>query len=183
MSIQATSRLGSLWLIKLLTPYLVPASLTRNKAAHVQMTNEKLARRLEKNAGRDDFIEQLNTGEPALSFAELRANAATLIVAGSETTATALAGLTYLLLLNPDKLQRVVQEIRSEFASESDITMASVKSLSYLGVCIDETLRLYPPVGFGVPRRVPGKGVTLHGRWVPGNVWFRSMFIPACGHG
>lgn len=170
MSMQATSRIGTPWLTKLLMPYLVPKALTDRKMAHVKMTNEKLERRLESKTKRKDFMEQLSTGEPALSFAELRANAATLIVAGSETTATAMAGLTYLLLLNPDKLQKVVEEIRAAFASEYEISMATLHRLSYLGACIDEALRLYPPVGFGVPRRVPGKGLMLNGKWVPGNV-------------
>ena len=138
------------------------------------MTAEKLNRRLENKAGRKDFMEQLSTGEPVLTFNELLANAGTLIVAGSETTATAMAGLTYFLLLNPDKLQKVVQETRSAFASEDEISMATIKRLSYLGLCIDEALRLYPPVGFGVPRRVPGKGIMLNEKWVPGNVCSNS---------
>jgi cytochrome P450 len=151
-------------------PYLVPKSLTERKKGHIKLTTEKLNRRLENKEGRKDFMEQLSKGEPGLSFNELLANAGTLIVAGSETTATAMAGLTYFLLLNPEKLQKVVQEIRSAFASEDEISMATINCLSYLGVCIDEALRLYPPVGFGVPRRVPGHGMMLNGKWVPGNV-------------
>lgn len=144
------------------------------------MTAEKLNRRLENKESRKDFMEQLSTGEPTLSFNELLANASTLIVAGSETTATAMSGLTYFLLLNPDKLQKVVHEIRAAFASEDEISMATINRLSYLGICIDEALRLYPPVGFGVPRRVPGKGIMLNGKWVPGNVCLISILSQPC---
>jgi cytochrome P450 len=170
MWIQAISRIGGVWLTIRLLPYLVPKSLTDCMIAHEQMTKGKILRRLENKVWRKDIIGQLSRGESALSFAELQVNAATLIVAGSETTATAMAVLTYFLMLNPDKCQKVVQEIRSAFDTEDQISFATVSRLSYLGVCIDEALRIHPPVAFGVPRRVPGKGIMLNGKWVPGNV-------------
>ncbi|KAF7507308.1 hypothetical protein GJ744_010742 [Endocarpon pusillum] len=40
-----------------------------------------------------------------------------LIFAGSETTASALAGIMRMLLQNPDKLRKLVHEVRSSFAA------------------------------------------------------------------
>lgn len=103
-------------------------------------------------------------------------NAATLIVAGSETTATLLSGVTYLLLRNPDAMKKATEEVRAAFGSEEDITLTSVSKLTYMLACLNEALRCYPPVAFGMPRIVPkGRGgVTITGQVVPDKVGFRQ---------
>lgn len=97
-------------------------------------------------------------------------NSSNLIIAGSETTATGLAGITYLLLKNPDALQKVVQEVRSSFPSEDEITLLSVNNLPFMFACINEALRLYPPVALGLPRIVPTGGAVVAGQFVPQGV-------------
>lgn len=95
-----------------------------------------------------------------------------LIVAGSETTATLLCGVTYLLLHNPEAMRKVTEEVRAAFASEKDITLTSVGKLTYMLACLNEALRQYPPVAIGMPRVVPeGRGaVTIAGQAVPEKV-------------
>lgn len=61
----------------------------------------------------------------------LMINAMVLIVAGSDTSATLLSGLLYLLLKNPTCLQKITHEIRSAFKSEDEITFSSVQNLPY----------------------------------------------------
>lgn len=61
----------------------------------------------------------------------LMINAMVLIVAGSDTSATLLSGLLYLLLKNPGRLQKITHEIRSAFSSEDEISFSSVQSLPY----------------------------------------------------
>ena len=153
-------------------PYLVPKSLTNHKMAHIQLTNEKLTHQLVNNMSWKDFIKQLTTDKHTLSFDELHTNAPTLIVAGSKTTATAMARLTYFLLLQPEKLQKVMQEVQSVFEVENgiEISMTTINHLPYLGVCIDKTLQLYPPISFGVPQCMPGNGYMLNGKWVSSNI-------------
>ncbi|KAH8651059.1 cytochrome P450 [Xylariales sp. PMI_506] len=90
-----------------------------------------------------------------LSLEEMHCHGDVFMLAGSETTGTALSGLTYYLLSNPSKLVNLVNEIRTKFAQEDDINMGSVAELSYLNACIKEALRLYPPVPVGIPRVVP----------------------------
>jgi len=101
---------------------------------------------------------------------ELVMNASVLIVAGSETTATLLSGVTYLLLANPKKLSRLTKEVRNAFENEADITMAKVSQLSYLLACLEEAMRLYPPVPVGLPRIVPKGGRSISGYYVPEDV-------------
>lgn len=105
-----------------------------------------------------------------MSLPEIYANAAVLVIAGSETTATALSGAIYHLLQNPAALQELTTEVRSTFNSEKEINFASVNNLKYMLACIEETLRMYPPVPALVPRRVPKGGADISGKWVPGGV-------------
>lgn len=117
-----------------------------------------------------------------LSDDEILGNAAALLIAGSETTATLLAGLTYLLCKHPEALRNLQQEVRFKFTSDSEITLTSVLDLKYLLACLDEALRLYPPVPIGPLRTVPkaSGGVTIAGDVVPGGtdvaVWHWPMF-------
>lgn len=91
-------------------------------------------------------------------------------MAGYDTTATALAGVTHLLATNPNAMQKLAQELRATFASDKDIGMASTQKLPYLRAVIDEALRIYPPGGSGMPREVPEGGDAIFGQYVPSGV-------------
>ena len=106
-----------------------------------------------------------------MSTIELRENAAAIIFAGSETSATSLAGTIYYLLMNPTKMQTLVTHVRAAFASEQDITMQHVRErLPYQLAVINESLRLYPPapIAFSLNRVVPHEGASIAGNFVPG---------------
>lgn len=105
-----------------------------------------------------------------MTLPEIYANAAVLVIAGSETTATALSGTIYYLLQNHLALQKLTAEVRSTFRSETEINFGSVNRLEYLLACIEEALRMYPPVPALIPRVVPPGGAEISGRWVPGGV-------------
>jgi cytochrome P450 len=104
------------------------------------------------------------------SFPELVDNASILIVAGSETTATTLSGVTYMLLTHPEILQKTVDEVRSSFSSEADIDLLSVQKLTYMMAVLQETLRMYPPVPGAIPRKAQPGGDMICGQFVPENV-------------
>jgi cytochrome P450 len=106
---------------------------------------------------------------------DLISNGHIILLGGSETTATLLAGVTWLLLQNPAALARVTQEVRSAFTTEAEITITSVSTLPYMLACLNEALRIYPPVASGLPRRVPKGGAFIGGVFVPENV--RSAFF------
>lgn len=110
-------------------------------------------------------------------MAELITNSSILVVAGSETTATVLGGVSYFLVTNPDKLTKLTAEVRSAFHQESDITIVSVGKLGYMLACLDEALRLYPPVPIGLPRIVPKGGRLICGHLVPEGVSSDHLLI------
>src|SRR4051795_12215193 len=91
-----------------------------------------------------------------------------LIAAGSETTSTLLAGVTYLLLSNPDAMAKLKIEVRNAFSSADKITIASASRLPYMLACLNEALRMYPPVTGGIVREVAPGGTTIAGHVIPG---------------
>ncbi|KAI2641107.1 cytochrome P450 [Xylaria nigripes] len=104
-----------------------------------------------------DFFLRSRGQAHQLSDDEIIMNSDLIMVAGSETTATLLSGLTYWLLKTPHALQRVTREIREAFGSEEEITFVETRSkLPYLSACLEEGLRLFPPVPLALSRKVPG---------------------------
>jgi len=94
-----------------------------------------------------------------------------MIVGGSETTATALSGATYLLATNKDVFMKLAQEVRSRFNHEDEIDLLSVQKLDYTMAVVQESMRVYPPVPAAMPRKAPPEGYTLRdGRHIPPNV-------------
>lgn len=163
-------------LFKLLEVF-IPASLRQQRIDHHQFSVKRTNDRLAIDTDRPDFITQIQQGvrEKGVSLEEIQSNSAVLLVAGSETTASLLSGTTFHLLMNPDKLEKLVHEIRNSFTSDKDINTASTATLPYLSAVLLEGLRVYPPVPTALPRTTPTAGVTIDGHWVPGNVSTQSL--------
>ena len=173
VAISAAHRYG---LAGLLTS-LIPASMMKEFELMWSYTRDKAARRMEKHIERPDFISFLmrnDRDQKEMSKDEVIGNSLTLVVAGSETTATLLAGCTYHLTQNPKVLSRVTKEVRDAFQSEEEITFAAVSKLEYLTAVLKESMRIYPPAPSNIPRRTKEKGAMIDGQWVPPHV--RSSF-------
>ena len=149
---------------------LIPRSLKERRARHHAMTTAKVRARQERKTERADFLAGFVEEGADASDAEMIATSRTLIIAGSETTATLLSGVTYLLLKHPAVLQKLVEEVRSTFSSESEIDLIGVNKLTYMLACLDEAIRMYPPVPGSFPRDVPAGGEHIGDRYVPENV-------------
>ncbi|KFY92053.1 hypothetical protein V500_04337 [Pseudogymnoascus sp. VKM F-4518 (FW-2643)] len=171
-SIKAGAFLSSLkrYGIKSMMAVLVPKGLLHKRREQLQLTEQKVMKRLEQGTGRPDFMSHIlrHNDEKGMKVPEIIVNSALLIVAGSETTATLLSGATYHLLKNPRVMEKLQREIRGAFKEEKDIDIAGVNGLEYLLAVLDEAMRMYPPVPTGLPRRVPGDGDVINDRWVPG---------------
>ncbi|HMF20760.1 MAG TPA: cytochrome P450 [Pseudolabrys sp.] len=83
------------------------------------------------------------TGE-ALSETEIRANILTFIAAGHETTANCISWSLYLLSQSPPWRERVQAEADREFDDQTD---SLADRLVETRAVIDESNRLYPPIG------------------------------------
>ncbi|QPF85018.1 cytochrome P450 [Bradyrhizobium genosp. L] len=83
--------------------------------------------------------------------AQLGDQVATMILAGHETTATALFWALYLLALDPATQEQVAAEVRSVGAAGA----LDIERLKFTRAVIDETMRLYPPA-FLIARAAAG---------------------------
>jgi len=109
-----------------------------------------------------------NQDKDPLTEQELQANADILILAGSETSATLLSGVTFYLAKSPEILKKVCDEVREAFSRESEINITSCNGLKYMLGVLEEGLRVYPPAPSGFPRIVPAGGEMISGKFVPG---------------
>lgn len=176
VSISVLSYLGFHWAVQILFR-LTGGSESLIKVR--EFNDRMLEKRLAMEEGReDDLFEGLvkRRHEWNLSFDKLTANAFILILAGSETTATALAGATYLLLTHPDVLARLQREVRTAFSSADEINIASANRLSYMLAVLNESLRMYPPVTANLVRIVPPGGAEIGGQFIPGGVSYPAVY-------
>ncbi|XP_042150356.1 cytochrome P450 3A9-like [Ixodes scapularis] len=81
-----------------------------------------------------------------LSNAEVQANAVLFLVAGFETTSTALTFTTYLLAKFQDVQDRLRSEISDVLERDGRFNYDNVFSMRYLDQVITESFRFYPPL-------------------------------------
>ncbi|KAL2803421.1 cytochrome P450 [Aspergillus granulosus] len=106
-------------------------------------------------------------GEECLSDQEIRNDAQSFIIAGSDTTANTLTYLVWSVLKDEGIREKLVAELNESIA-EKELSDSELRELPYLNQVISEALRLYPAVPSALPRVVPEKGSTLAGYWLPG---------------
>ena len=83
----------------------------------------------------------------AMSDEEIRDELITMLVAGHETTATALSWVVYRLLKNPDVLAKAQAEVANVAGNGSagpELTAEHIAALGYLDAVMKETARLNP---------------------------------------
>ncbi|WGD52575.1 cytochrome P450 [Bradyrhizobium sp. CB1650] len=90
-----------------------------------------------------DLMDEARDPETCKGFsdAQLVDEVATMILAGHETTATALFWALYLLALDPDTQEEVASETRGEHLD----SMADIDRQKFTRAVVEETMRLYPP--------------------------------------
>ncbi|KAH3182034.1 hypothetical protein KXX02_003448, partial [Aspergillus fumigatus] len=143
-----------------------PRALKEARLRRLQYVGVHMEERLARGILRDkpDFISYILRSKGTadeLTDGEVEANVSFLLLAGTETTATALSGTTYYLLKNPEGLRKATAEVRSAYNSEDEITFATTaERLPYMQACLTEGLRIYPSGPIAAPRRTPRGTVT-----------------------
>ena len=104
----------------------------------------------------NDIVDRLlaardeETGE-GMSEAQIRDEIITLMLAGHETSATALTWTFYLLAQQPDVEARLCEELTRVLGGRAAAS-GDLPQLPYLKQVVQESMRLYPPV-WGIARR------------------------------
>ncbi|KAL0068197.1 hypothetical protein AAF712_004857 [Marasmius tenuissimus] len=106
------------------------------------------------------------------------------IIAGSDTTAASMSNFIWCILAHPEAYKRVREEVDKEFPQGTDPLLDTSRygGMKFMNACINESLRLLPPVPTNGPRIVPkGSG----GRMVSGHLVAEGTQIqvpPFCVH-
>jgi cytochrome P450 len=130
-------------------------------------------------AARGDLLAMLleardEAGQP-LGDDDIRNELITMVLAGHETTASALTWAWYLLARHPDAAERMHAELDALLAGGAP-TVDDVPRLQYTSAVFNEALRLYPPASaFG---RRPLEDVVIGGYRIPkGTSVFVSPYV------
>lgn len=89
-------------------------------------------------------------GNYVMTDEQLRDEMIGILVAGHDTTASALSWAFYLLAKNPDKKKKLQEEVDSVLSNRK-INKDDLEKLPYTKMVFEEALRLYPPA-WGFPR-------------------------------
>ncbi|KAI3326159.1 cytochrome P450 [Xylariaceae sp. AK1471] len=113
-----------------------------------QMITSRLAQ--EKHAKNDLYsfvVDHLDDPMNGVTTSELWSEALFFFPAGGDTTTTAISALFFYVSRNRDVYSRLATELRRTFESDASIRGGSqLASCRYLRACIDEALRISPPV-------------------------------------
>jgi cytochrome P450 len=140
-----------------MSPWAPPASwptpdnrrAARARRALYGEVDELIAKRRHAGAGGDDLLSRLlaardpDTGE-AMDVQQVRDEALIFLLAGHETTSTALTFTLHLLARHPDE-QRLVHEELDAVLDDRAPTLDDVPALARTAMAIKESMRLYPP--------------------------------------
>ena len=148
---------------------------TMKPLLQARFAKEKEGEGKEDGDQRRDFMHYLmkahdpETGEK-FTPADLVGEAALLVGAGSDTSATTLSALFFYLTREANKgvLERLREEVRGKFASVGEIVSGKdLNECHWLRACVDETLRMTPPVPGLLVRQVLKNGYEVAGEVLP----------------
>ncbi|KAL7625368.1 hypothetical protein AAE478_004585 [Parahypoxylon ruwenzoriense] len=179
-------------ILVLALPFMLSVSALRNLRKHYAYTLETVRRRLdrhrhhqhssplssqqEKPRPQDEEDEKDEVGDDFFALvlrqggtteAQLVSLAQAMVIAGADTGSTVItAALYFVLCASPDCLAKLQAEVRA--LEYEQLTGAELSRLKYLNAVIEESMRCFPPITFGLPRVCPGE--TIDGHFIPAGV-------------
>jgi cytochrome P450 len=121
-----------------------------------------------------------------LTDQEAEQEAVLQVIAGADTTSSAIRMIIFFIVTNPSvhrqlrkELDTAQEEGRLSFPVVQD---NEIKSMAYLEACIREGLRLWPPVVGLMSKVVPPEGAELLGQFVPGGTRIGYSGWGLCRH-
>ncbi|OAP56096.1 hypothetical protein AYL99_09275 [Fonsecaea erecta] len=164
-------------------------SLQAGRERLKELTKSRVERRQEKVSDRKDLLGRLiEAKDPVtgqmLDSIDLRTEAFSSIVAGSDSTSSALSYTFYHVLGHPTVYKALTKELRDAFpgrdykTDETPPTYADLGKLPYLQAVIKESLRLTPPATINLPRYVPEGGRVVAGTYFPAKTIVGMSALP-----
>ncbi|KAF7015045.1 hypothetical protein CFC21_028960 [Triticum aestivum] len=139
-----------MWRVKRLLD-MEPERRMRSALANIHRYSEQIVRdrREAGRARRDDLLSRFAAaGEH--SDESLRDVVTNFILAGRDTTSSALTWSFWLLSTRPDVEAKIMREIRASAQGTANFSLDELRQMHYLHATITESMRLYPPVAADV---------------------------------
>lgn len=96
------------------------------------------------------------------TYAEIFSEAALFLAAGGDTLSVVLSALLFYLARSPKSYAKLTEEIRTAFPDLASVRAGhTLASLPYLRACIDEAMRMSPPVGSALWRQAQSGGARI----------------------
>ncbi|KAF2845446.1 cytochrome P450 [Plenodomus tracheiphilus IPT5] len=116
-------------------------------------------------------------GLQGLSPAELAADASVMIIAGTDTSSVAISAFFFYLARHPGAYKALAAEIRNTFHCVEEIRPGpKLNDCKYLRACIDESMRLAPPVAAPLWREM------MHQDIIAGVVLPKGTNVATCAY-
>ena len=134
-------------------------NLMKGKMSLIELTKQRVQERLNtKKLDRQDLLGRLvalrDDKNVTIDMDDIHTAAIEIVIAGSDTSSTTMAMLTYFLAKHPRFYSKLQDEIDA-ISQGNHITLEQAKEMKYLQCVIKEALRCFPVVGYHLPRVVP----------------------------
>ncbi|KAJ5790938.1 uncharacterized protein N7518_007949 [Penicillium psychrosexuale] len=160
----------AIWIPRLGFAFIPSLWKVRHWFHMLEFCDQCMARRMEKTLSDHDiaswFIEDhVKHGSDPTRARWLSGDTATLVVAGSDTTAPSLTLVFYFLARYPMHAEKIYEEIHGIDRENP----AALATLPHLTGTINEAMRLLPAVLTFSSRVTPPEGLMIYGTFIPGN--------------
>jgi cytochrome P450 len=129
-----------------------------------------LKRMKEDRLDNDIFSRMIKNGKGEatnLQFGEILAECSIMMNGGTDTMASAITYIFFLLTKNPRVLKKLREELDAAIPAEVIVPKyETLAALPYLRAVVEETLRVKPASTLGLPRIVPQGGRKIAGQWI-----------------
>lgn len=159
----------------------VPPKVLRTLPHVLEINRQEMQRRIDQrtNTKHLDYFESLVPSDAPIPVGRERSHleqiSVQLLIAGYEPIADQFYGLIFQLLKEPEILAALVDEIRGNFQSYTDINPDALISFRYLNACIHESFRVLDTGSNGLPRVSPG--AMVDGSYVPKGVSYTMIVV------
>lgn len=143
-----------------------------------KLLNDIIQERVDSELEKDDLLDMLLKARyedgSAMSREQLIDEVLILFTAGHETTANALSFALFLLAKHPEIQDKLFKEVQNIDFENTDL-MSLLGQLKYTKQCIEEAMRLYPPV-YVIDRVSLGKDTVDGHNFKKRTVWLMSLY-------
>ncbi|KAG8159739.1 hypothetical protein KVR01_010376 [Diaporthe batatas] len=164
------------WILRLLVANPIITSSKLLPMGHMfNVAMETLRQRKTDPDARFDIIAHwLRTHQESpdlLSYREVEAQTTTTLAAGSDTLSCVLQTFVYFMSKNQNSWQRAKDEVKTAMREghclDQVISYDDARKLPFLEACIYESLRMFGPGPFQLPRVAPKDGITIGSKYFP----------------